>query len=201
MKKMELMLYNNWGKYAKIIPNKFSQEVTNMDSGIIKRHIDTAGINFIGKWEGYKSKPYLCPANKWTIGMGHVILEGEVFPVDGISVEIAKHILKEDIARRSGWINNNIKVQLTQGQYNALVSVAFNSTSNGNLSNIAPKAIHYLNDKEYAKSAYELFSKECGLVNITIKSLTTGKMEKKICAGLVNRRASELEMWNGTYAV
>lgn len=36
-------------------------------------------LEWLGKFEGFSAMPYLCPANKLTIGYGHVIKKEEVF--------------------------------------------------------------------------------------------------------------------------
>jgi lysozyme len=37
-----------------------------------------AGAKLMHQWEGYRNKPYLCPANIWTIGYGHVLYQEQI---------------------------------------------------------------------------------------------------------------------------
>ena len=37
-----------------------------------------AGAKLMHQWEGYRNKPYLCPAHIWTIGYGHVLYQEQI---------------------------------------------------------------------------------------------------------------------------
>ena len=37
-----------------------------------------AGAKLMHQWEGYRTKPYLCPAHIWTIGYGHVLYQDQI---------------------------------------------------------------------------------------------------------------------------
>jgi lysozyme len=37
-----------------------------------------AGAKLMHQYEGYRNKPYLCPANIWTIGYGHVLYQDQI---------------------------------------------------------------------------------------------------------------------------
>jgi len=37
-----------------------------------------AGAKLMHQWEGYRTKPYLCPAHIWTIGYGHVLYQEQI---------------------------------------------------------------------------------------------------------------------------
>lgn len=57
-------------------------------------------IKFIKNHEGFnKGQIYLCPAGSKTIGYGHIIREGEVFPESGISKKTADSLLRADFAK------------------------------------------------------------------------------------------------------
>ena len=82
------------------------------------------GLQLIKDFEGLELKVYVCPAGVLTIGYGStgshvkkgmVITEGE-----------AEKLLRTDLLRFEESVNNLVKVPLTQGQYDALVSFAFN---------------------------------------------------------------------------
>jgi len=85
------------------------------------------GLEFLSKWEGCILHPYKDVAGLRTIGIGHLIKSNENFP-DGvlISKERALEILSTDLEKCESAIKNNITVQLTQHQFDALVSFGFN---------------------------------------------------------------------------
>jgi len=86
----------------------------------------TRGIQLIKDFEGFRSKPYYCSAKKLTIGYGHVILPNEAFPEEGISQGEATELLKKDLVKAESAVLKLIKVNLTQEQFDALVSFTFN---------------------------------------------------------------------------
>ena len=40
--------------------------------------LSEAGANLMHQYEGYRTKPYLCPAHIWTIGYGHVLYQNQI---------------------------------------------------------------------------------------------------------------------------
>jgi lysozyme len=85
--------------------------------------ISQRGIQLIKDFEGLRLKAYKCPADVWTIGYGHT--EG-VKPGDVITVAQAESFLMQDLARFQRGVNKAVNVPIFQGQYDALVSFAFN---------------------------------------------------------------------------
>jgi lysozyme len=87
------------------------------------------GLNLIKHYEGFYSKPYRCPAGLWTIGYGHVINDGRVLPADCNRVFLKDEInalLTADLKRFERGVALYCPVQLTQNQFDALVSFSFN---------------------------------------------------------------------------
>lgn len=87
------------------------------------------GIAHIKEFEGFRAKRYLCPANKWTIGYGHVIRDFERLSLwdAELTEEQATKLLAKDLAERfEPAVLRHVKVPLTQGQFDVLVSFAFN---------------------------------------------------------------------------
>lgn len=80
------------------------------------------GYEFIKSHEGLRLKDYLCPGGVWTIGYGHTsgVKEGDV-----ITKEQAKELLKKDIKEIEDKLNS-LNLNLTQNQFDALVSFIFN---------------------------------------------------------------------------
>lgn len=79
--------------------------------------------DFVKRWEGRELKAYQCSAGKWTIGYGHTkgVQEG-----DEISPAEAEQLLVEDLAAIADDLNRLVNVGVTEGQYIALLSLAFN---------------------------------------------------------------------------
>lgn len=86
--------------------------------------ISKQGIKLIKKFEGFKPYTYLCPANILTIGYGHTrgVRLGQT-----CTEEEAEQFLKEDLELAEAEVNKVAeKVDLTQGQFDSLVSFTFN---------------------------------------------------------------------------
>lgn len=83
------------------------------------------GRDLISMAEGVHLHTYVCPAGKYTIGVGHLVKPGESFP-DGITMGQAQEMLSQDLATAEKAINGQVKVQLNQAQFDALASFVFN---------------------------------------------------------------------------
>ena len=90
--------------------------------------ISENGIEFIRQLEGEKLTAYPDIVGIWTIGVGHTgFVDGK--PVArgmAITKEKSKEILTADLKRFESAVNDAVKVTLTQNQFDALVSLAFN---------------------------------------------------------------------------
>jgi lysozyme len=82
-----------------------------------------AGLDLIKSHEGLRLDAYLCPAGVWTIGYGHT---GTARPGMRITNEQADDLLRLDVEKFEGCVRNALQVEVTQGQFDALVSFAFN---------------------------------------------------------------------------
>src|SRR5690606_20728399 len=86
-------------------------------------YISKQGLELIKQFEGLRLKAYKCPSGIWTIGYGHT--KG-VYPGMTITEELADKFLVDDIWYFERDVESLVKVPLTQGQFDALVSFAFN---------------------------------------------------------------------------
>lgn len=84
--------------------------------------ISNKGIELIKKHEGFRSKAYRCSANVLTIGFGHTL---NVKSTDVINKEQAEYFLRQDVKSAESDVNRE-KLNLTQNQFDALVSFVFN---------------------------------------------------------------------------
>jgi len=87
-----------------------------------------AGIALIKRWEGERLTAYLCPANVWTIGVGHTAAMGDPKPVAGMKItsDEATAILRRDLASIERDVDAVVDVRLNQRQFDTLVSFVFN---------------------------------------------------------------------------
>lgn len=84
--------------------------------------ISSSGIELIRRFEGLRLEAYRDPVGIWTIGYGHT----PASPGQIISLVQADDLLTHDVARFEEAVNDLVSVPLTQGQFDALVSFAYN---------------------------------------------------------------------------
>lgn len=83
------------------------------------------GRELITAAEGVHLRTYVCPAGKYTIGVGHLVKPGESFP-DGITMGQAQEMLSQDLAGAERAVNGLVTAPINQAQFDALVSFTFN---------------------------------------------------------------------------
>jgi lysozyme len=102
--------------------------------------VSAKAIAMIKHHEGVRQKAYRCPAKLWTIGVGHVLYpeQGKLKLEDRMSVPLRPEddrvfsmeevdgILRSDLSRFERGVAQYCPVPLTQGNFDALVSFAFN---------------------------------------------------------------------------
>lgn len=86
--------------------------------------VSNNGLDLIKQFEGFSATPYKDVVGKSTIGYGHLIKKGEAFT--RVSIEQATELLKEDCAIAETCVNTNVKTNLNQNQFDALVSFVYN---------------------------------------------------------------------------
>jgi len=133
------------------------------------------GIELIKKYEGLKLKAYKCPAGVWTIGYGHTknVKQGDV--ITEVQAEI---LLIYDLNDFENCIKKNVRIPLTQNQFDALVSFCFN-VGCGNF--LKSTLLKKLNEGKIAEAAKEF--------------LKWNKAGGKELAGLTKRRQEEMELF------
>ena len=90
--------------------------------------VNKSGIQLIKTFEGCLLNAYLCPAKVWTIGYGSTrYLNGTpVKQGDKITQQEAEGLLSDTLNEFSHQVSKVVKINLTDNQFSALVSFAFN---------------------------------------------------------------------------
>lgn len=85
------------------------------------------GLDMLIKSEGLRLKKYKDSVGKWTIGVGHLITGKENPPIDNeITKERCEQLLSEDLKRFENCVNESVKIELTQNEFDSLVHFSFN---------------------------------------------------------------------------
>jgi len=148
----------------------------------MKAHELAADI--IKRFEGYSSKPYLCPANVPTIGYGSTMYTNgtRVTMADAeITEEQATEMLTQTIKGVEKQLKNVLTVKLKPHQLAALISFTYN-VGIGN----------------FAKSTLLAWiNSNPDFVEIPSQFRRWNKGGGKVLKGLINRREAEVALWIG----
>ena len=145
--------------------------------------ISEIGLELIKKYEGFYSKPYLCPAGVPTIGYGLTYYPSDRRKVTlkdkPITKDIATAMLKEVLSIYEGEVKKQVKATLNQNQFDALVSFTYNlGGTNLSKSTLLKKVNANPNDP-----------------SISSEFIKWNKAGGKVLAGLSKRRKEEAELY------
>jgi lysozyme len=164
--------------------------------------LSKAGEDLMHRYEGFRSRPYLCPAHIWTIGYGHVLYQEQIrLPVVRVEGKDTPMIRKEMPLKPEDnrvWAKTEIDklfradvesfergvlrlvpgVVGRQGSFDALVSISFNFGL-GNLQRSTIRMKANRGDWEGAAEAFRVWTKGGG----------------KVLPGLVKRREAEIALF------
>ena len=163
--------------------------------------LSKAGADLMHKYEGFRNKPYLCPAHIWTIGYGHVLYQDQIkLPVvrkegyNGLlrkeyplkpedsrvwSKEEIDKLFAEDVCTFERGVLRLVPNSAgSQGRFDALVSFAFNAGL-GNLQRSSIRMKANRGDHEGAAEAFMAWTKGGG----------------RVLPGLVKRRTDEKNLY------
>lgn len=138
-------------------------------------------IELIKQFEGFRSKPYLCPAGVATIGYGSTYYaDGSKVKIkdDSITEEEAVELLYTTISQYVDAVNKYVTVDINQNQFDALVDFAYNAGVGALQKSTLLKKV---NAKDFVGAASEF-----------------GRWVKaggKVLNGLVRRREKEKELF------
>lgn len=134
-------------------------------------------MDFIEAWEGCRLAAYKCPAGVWTIGVGHT---QDVTEHDEITHEQARELLRQDIEEVKRRLAPFVNVDVTEGQFIALVSLAFN-VGVSYVVHKCPKLMRALNAGDAEACAHEF--------------LDVNRAGGKVLSGLTERRRAEAKLF------
>jgi lysozyme len=167
-----------------------------------KVKLSKAGEDLMHKYEGFRSRPYLCPAHIWTIGYGHVLYQEQIrLPVMRVEGKETPMIRKEMPLKPEDnrvWTKTEIDelfrtdvgtfergvlrlvpgVVGRQGSFDALVSISYNFGL-GNLQRSTIRMRANRGDWAGAAEAFRVWTKGGG----------------KVLPGLVKRREAEIALF------
>lgn len=149
------------------------------------------GKELLSQWEGFEEKVYKDSAGLDTIGVGHLIVKPEkhtgmiiingtpIAFTNGLTKQQILDLLGQDLHRFEKAVNDDVKVLLSQNQFDALVSFAFN-VGVGNFKQST--LLQLLNEGKYDEVPAQL--------------RRWNKTGGRVVQGLVNRREKEIGLWN-----
>lgn len=146
------------------------------------KNIDVKGIELICKYEGFRSQPYSCPAGVPTIGYGTTRYPNGVrvrLSDKAISEPVAKEFLRRNMAQYEQGVDALTIDSITQNQFNALVSFAYN---------VGVQALR-------ASTLLKKVNIKPSDRDITAEFMKWNKGGGKVLAGLTRRRAEEAKLY------
>lgn len=156
----------------------------------MKKKLNSVGSLFLQNREGFSAVPYLCSAGKPTIGFGNT------FYPDGRKVTMKDkpitraygvEIFTLVVAQFEKDVNHLVKSIVTQNQFNALVSFAYNLGSDIDVDTIAEG----LGDSTLLKKV----NANPNDPNIAKEFAKWNKANGKVSNGLISRRQLEAELY------
>ena len=152
--------------------------------------IGDQGKALFREWEGVVPHVYLDSGGAPTIGIGHLLTPSERSsgklwlrgrPLDyhdGMSAEDCEALLEQDLEPVQRCVNGAVKVPLTQNQFDALVSFAFNVGNDAFLNSTLLKRLN------------------AGRLDEVPSELARWNRDNnRVVPGLVNRRNKEIALW------
>lgn len=100
--------------------------------------ISENGLDHLMESEGFELKAYADVAGFLTIGVGHLLTQPEIYSGkiligdeqvkwrEGLTAGQARRLLMQDAAKAETCVSSSVDVDLTQSQFDALVSFVFN---------------------------------------------------------------------------
>jgi lysozyme len=144
--------------------------------------ISTKGLDIIKKYEGFSSKPYLCPAKVITVGYGSTYYEdgSKVKLTDSpITQERATELLEALLVSFERAVDSYCIDTINQSQFDALCSFAYNCGVGNLKSSTLLKKVNVNPDNPTIKDEFLKWTKGGG----------------KTLPGLIRRRTEEAQLY------
>ena len=142
-------------------------------------NVSKAGIALIKHHEGVRNRPYRCPANLYTVGVGHLIGNGKTLPPEWnrtFTNEEIDGLLKSDLRRFELGVSKMLpNVPLRQHEFDAIISFCFN-LGLGCFQRSTLRQALLRGDK---KAAMESLVKYCRAGGKILKGLQTRRLDEK----------------------
>lgn len=114
----------NFRSYPKLIVKPKAKRVPPAIRPHLIRGASKAGVDLIAGFEGCRLQPYQDVVGVWTVGYGHTGAGTQQMSLK--SVAEAKALLAQDLTIYVAGVRKLVKVPVTQHQFDALVSFAYN---------------------------------------------------------------------------
>ena len=141
------------------------------------------GLQLIKQFEGFRARPYLCPAGVPTIGYGATYYpDGKKVTMRDkpVSEADATAMLRSMLVQYENGVERYVQVPITQGQFDALVSFAYNL---GLAALKGSTLLRLVNERNFVGAAAQ-FSR-------------WNKASGKVLPGLTRRREAERKLFVG----
>ena len=139
--------------------------------------ISQAGIDLIKNFESLSLAAYRCPAGIWTIGWGHT---RGVQPGMQITAEQAGKLLAEDLEEVERELPSVVHPNLTQGQWDALVSLSFNLCGGATgLPHTCPHLLAAVNSGNFVAAAQQFLNINHGANGEILPGLTRRRQAER----------------------
>lgn len=141
----------------------------------VKLSVD--GLRMLKRFEGFRPLPYHDVAGFPTVGYGHLIKNSENFN-EGLTEDEAGLLLADDVRWAERAVEELVKVDLSQNEFDALVSLVFN-----------------IGRTNFAKSTLLRVLNEGRRMSAADEFLKWRKAGGKVVSGLENRRRAEAHVF------
>lgn len=141
--------------------------------------ISRTGLELIESFEGFRARAARLPGGTYTIGFGHTQFAREGIVIDRLEAE---DLLRWDLRPVEDAVRQNVHAPITQNQFDALVSLAFN-IGTGNF--LKSEVLTHINAGEPIAAATAMGAWRCAVLNGT----------NTIVDALVRRRAAEAALF------
>jgi lysozyme len=142
-------------------------------------NVSKAGILLIKHHEGVRNRPYRCPANLWTVGVGHLIGDGKLLPNSWnrtFTEEEIDALLIRDLNRFERGVSKMLpNVLFRQCEFDCLVSFAFNL----GLGTFQRSTLRQALLRGNKKAAMESLVKYCRAGGKILKGLQTRRLDER----------------------